>query len=145
MDKSSKDPFEVFSEDFALFIEAGFIAAKQFDEVSSRRIFEAAQILRPESNVPRIGLGNIALNKLDLKEAAAIFGKLHAEDPENDLVHTYLGISYILSDNKRKDGEAILTAIHEKTSDPIAKELSKSVLESIKLDLAKKASKSRLY
>ena len=59
-----EDKLEDFRHDFALLIEAGFVAVKQLDELSARRLFEAAQVLRPDSTAPQIGLGYIALNKL---------------------------------------------------------------------------------
>ncbi len=74
-----------FQSDFALLIETGFIAVKQLDEIGAKRIFYAAQALRPESSAPRIGLGYIALNKLEIKEASQIFEKIVAEEPENYL------------------------------------------------------------
>ena len=55
-----------FKEDFSLLIEAGFVAVKQLDETSSIRIFQAAQALSPQSTAPQIGMGYIALNKLDV-------------------------------------------------------------------------------
>ena len=62
-----------FKEDFALFIEAGFIAVKQLDETSASRLFDAAQVLSPDHSAPKIGLGYIALNKLEVKQATKIF------------------------------------------------------------------------
>ena len=74
-----------FKQDFALLIEAGFIAVKQLDETSASRIFNAAQVMSPESTAPQIGLGYIALNKLEVKEATKIFEEVIKQEPENHL------------------------------------------------------------
>ena len=34
-----ENPLDFFKDDFALFIEAGFIAVKQLDEIAARRLF----------------------------------------------------------------------------------------------------------
>ena len=58
-----------FKEDFALFIEAGFIAIKQLDEITARRLFKAAELLNPDNPASQLGLGYVALNKLQINEA----------------------------------------------------------------------------
>ena len=67
------NPLDFFAEDFALFIEAGFIAVKQLDEIAARRLFKAAETLKPESSAPKLGLGYIELNKMRPQEASKIF------------------------------------------------------------------------
>lgn len=131
------EKFEVFKEDFALFIEAGFIAVKQLDEISALRIFEAAQILNPASSAPKIGFGYIALNKLEIKKASEIFEEICAEDPDNHLAQTFLGISYLLNKNKRKKGEKLIQEAIEKTTDPSVKNLGKTALNWSEKELSK--------
>ena len=62
-----------------------------------KRIFEAAQLLNPQSTAPQIGLGYIALNKLQMKEACLIFESIVELEPENQLAQTFLGICYLLN------------------------------------------------
>lgn len=128
---------EDFKEDFALLIESGFIAVKQLDEVSSRRIFEAAAILEPESSIPRIGLGWIALNKLEIKEATKIFQEIVKKEPDNHLAQTFLGISYMLTKSKREEGEQLVQDAMEKTDDETIKNLGSISLEWCEKDLKK--------
>jgi len=126
-----------FSSDFALLIETGFIAVKQLDEISAKRIFHAAQALRPESTAPRIGLGYIALNKLEIKEASQIFEKIVKEEPENYLAQTFLGMCYLLNKPKRKTGEELIQDAMEKSTDPTVINLCKIALEWSEKDLKK--------
>ncbi len=126
-----------FKEDFALLIEAGFVAVKQLDETSSKRIFEAAQLLSPNSTAPQIGLGYIALNKLQVKEAAQIFEKVVEREPENFLAQTFLGICFLLNKQKRKKGEKLIKDAMAKSTDPTIKNLGLISLEWADKDLKK--------
>lgn len=132
-----QNKFQEFKEDFALFIEAGFVAVKQLDEISSKRIFEAAQLLAPKSTAPQIGLGYIALNKLQIKEASQIFETIVAIEPENYLAQTFLGICYLLNKQKRKAGERLIKESMDKTTDPTIKNLGMISLEWAEKDLKK--------
>lgn len=129
-----------FREDFALLIEAGFIAVKQLDEVSATRIFHAAQVMNPTSTAPQIGLGYIALNKLEIKEATRIFENVIKQEPDNYLAQTFLGISFLLNKAKRKKGEQLIREAIEKTSDPTIKSLGQLSLEWAEKDLSKEKS-----
>lgn len=128
---------EVFSGDFALLIEAGFVAVKQLDEISASRIFAAAQALRPEHTAPKIGMGYIALNKLEIKQAMKIFEEVVEKEPTNWLAQTFLGICCLLNKAKRKKGEALIHEAMEKTEDPTVKSLGKVSLEWADKDLYK--------
>lgn len=136
MEKDKIDA-STFRDDFPLLIEAGFVAVKQLDEVSSRRLFEAAQLINPESTAPQIGLGYIALNKLDLKEASRLFEGVLAKEPENHLAHTFLAICMLLNKSKRADGEKIIKEIMKKTDDATIKSLGEISLEWADKDLKK--------
>lgn len=129
---------EAFKEDFALLIEAGFVAVKQLDETSATRIFNAAHIVSPTSTAPMIGLGYIALNKLELKEAVKIFEYVINLEPENYLAITFLGICFLLIKPKRKKGEKLIREAMEKTSDPTIKNLGEISLDWADKDLKKK-------
>jgi len=128
---------EEFKEDFSLLIEAGFVAVKQLDAISSSRIFVAAQMISPGHTAPQIGLGYIALNQLNIKEATHIFESIVEKEPENLLAQTFLGISYLLSKPKRKKGERIIKEAIEKTTDPTIKNLGAISLEWAEKDLKK--------
>jgi hypothetical protein len=126
-----------FKEDFALLIEAGFVAVKQLDETSATRIFEAAQVISPSSTAPRLGIGYIALNKLEVKEATKVFEEIVAKEPENHLAQTFLGICFLLTKPKRKKGEKLIREAINKASDPTIKHLGRLSLEWAEKDLNK--------
>lgn len=133
-----EEKIEEFKEDFSLLIEAGFIAVKQKDEVGAMQIFHAAQALSPRHTAPQIGLGFIALNKLEIKKATKIFELVIQAEPSNQLAQTFYGMCFILSKGKQKKGEKIVQEAMEKTSDPTVKDLGTTVLEWAKKDLLKK-------
>jgi Flp pilus assembly protein TadD len=126
-----------FKEDFALFIEAGFIAVKQLDETSALRIFDAAQVLSPDHSAPKIGMGYIALNKLEVKLATKIFTEVTEKEPTNWLAQTFLGICYLLTKPKRKKGEKLIREAMEKSGDEAVKNLGTISLEWAQKDLYK--------
>jgi hypothetical protein len=126
-----------FKEDFSLLIEAGFIAVKQLDETSASRIFHAAKEISPSSTAPDLGFGDIALNKLEMKEATKIFEGVVEKVPENYLAQTFLGICYLLSKPKRKKGEKLIADAMSKSTDSTIKALGKISLEWAEKDLKK--------
>jgi lipopolysaccharide biosynthesis regulator YciM len=134
---TDNEKLKVFKDDFALFIEAGFIAVKQLDETSASRIFNAAQLLNPTSCAPQIGLGYIALNKLEVKEATRIFEAVTEKEPENYLAQTFLGMCFLLTKPKRKKGEKLIREAMEKTDDETIKNLGTISLEWAEKDLTK--------
>ena len=141
----SSQLIEEFKEDFALLIEAGFVAVKQMDERSAKYIFKAASEINPKSVNPQIGLGYIALNKLDLKEADKYFEQVIAKEPENWLAVCFLGISYMLQKNKRKKGEELVQKALDSSSDDTIKNLAKISLNWNDKDLKKKEAKAPFF
>lgn len=131
---------EDYKSDFALLIEAGFVAVKQLDETSATRIFDAAQTMNPNSTAPQIGLGYIALNKLEVKEATRIFEAVTQKEPQNYLAQTFLGMCYLLQKAKRKKGEKLIQEAISKTDDPVIKNLGAVSLEWAEKDLKKSES-----
>jgi predicted Zn-dependent protease len=56
-EKKEKSLLDGFKDDYALFIEAGFVAIKQLDEIAARRLFKAAELLNPENPASQLGIG----------------------------------------------------------------------------------------
>jgi lipopolysaccharide biosynthesis regulator YciM len=133
----TEDKLDDFLDDFALLIEAGFVAVKQLDETSAQRIFKAAQVMNPLSVAPQIGLGYIALNKLELKEATKIFEEVTEKEPDNFLAKTFLGICFLLTKPKREKGENMIREAMEKSNDLTVKNLGRISLEWAEKDLKK--------
>ena len=131
------EKIQEFKGDFALLIEAGFVAVKQMDETSATRIFHAAQALSPGSTAPQIGLGYIALNKLEIKEGTRIFELVLNVEPSNYLAQTFLGMCLLLTKGKQNKGEKLIREAMEKTSDPTVKNLGTMSLEWADKDLNK--------
>ncbi len=132
-----EEKIDELKADFSQFIESGFVAVKQLDGFSASSLFVAAQMLSPESTAPQIGLGYIALNKLELKEATYIFEQVIEKEPENFLAQTFLGICYLLQKPKRKKGEKLINEAIEKSQDSTIKSLGNISLEWAEKDLKK--------
>jgi lipopolysaccharide biosynthesis regulator YciM len=128
---------EEFKEDFALLIEAGFVAVKQLDEISATRIFHAAHAISPDHTAPVIGLGYIALNKLEIKEATKTFQAVLQTEPDNYLAKTFLGMCYLLTKSKREEGEKLIADVMKKTDDESIINLCNISLEWADKDLKK--------
>lgn len=134
-----EEKLEDFKDDFALLIEAGFVAVKQLDEISATHIFKAAQAISPSNTAPRIGIGYIALNKLEVKKATEIFEDIMQQEPDNYLAQTFLGMCYLLTRGRQKKGEKIIKEAIEKTTDQTIKNLGTISLEWAEKDLSKKS------
>jgi predicted Zn-dependent protease len=128
-----------FKPDFALFIEAGFIAVKQLDEIAARRLFKTAELLNPDNPASQLGLGYIALNKLQVSEAAKTFEAIVKKDPEHHLAKALLGICFLLTKGKLKKGEKLILEAKSKTSDPTIKNLADVCMEWAEKDLKVKS------
>jgi len=124
-----------FAEDFALFIEAGFVAVKQLDEGSALRLFRAAALLNPNSPAPEVGLGYIALNKMEIAKAIAIYEAILKKEPEHYLAQTFLGICYVFKKATRKKGEELIRQAMAKSEDPTIRNLGEVSLKWIESDL----------
>lgn len=135
---AEESTLDFFNEDFSLFVEAGFVAVKQLDEIAARRLFKAAEILNPENPAPQLGLGYIALNKLRITEATSVFEAILKRDPEHHLAKALLGVSYLLSQDKKIRGEELVREAREKCDDPTIKNLANVCLEWQKKDLTNK-------
>jgi len=135
----AEDLFGFFNEDYSIFIEAGFVAVKQLDEISGRRLFKAAEALNKDNPAAQLGLGYIALNKLQVSEAASIFETIMEKNPDHHLTQALLGVAYLLSQDKRGRGEHLILDVREKSDDPTIKNLANVCLDWLKKDLNSKS------
>jgi predicted Zn-dependent protease len=129
-----------FKEDFALLIEAGFIAVKQLDEIAARRLFKAAELLNPDNPASQLGLGYIALNKLQVTDATKIFESILKKEPDHHLAEALLGICMLLTKGKLKKGEKMILDAKTKSNDPTVKNLADVCIQWAEKDLQKKNS-----
>jgi tetratricopeptide (TPR) repeat protein len=117
-----------YKQDFVLFLELGFVAINQGDEKSCRALFDAAQLLDPANSLPKVGVGYLHLQKLELTKAMNCFEKVIKEEPENEMAKTFLGICMSMAPNKEDKGEKILKETL-KSDDPLIKKLSTDSLD----------------
>lgn len=117
-----------YEEDFVLLLEAGFIAVNQADEDSALKLFKAAELLKPENVLPKVGLGYLHLHKLELKQAVKIFEEVLKKEPDNDMARAFLGLCMSLMPNSLEKGEKILHQT-EKSRDPMIKTLSTTAID----------------
>lgn len=135
-DQVDNSLLDQFQDDFSLFIEAGFVAVKQLDEVSANRLFHAAHLLQSKSVAPNIGMGYIALNKLEIKRATEIFTEVLQMEPDHHLAQTFLAICHLLKKASRDQGKAELKKIEQSTDDPTIVNLCKTSLKWAEKDLS---------
>jgi hypothetical protein len=118
-----------YKDHFIVMVEAGFIAVNQADEDSAMKLFKAAMLIDPKNLLPKVGMGYMHLCKLELKQACKIFNEILAEDPNNEMAKTFLGISMSLNPQEASQGEKLLEESKEKSHDPSIKTLATSAIE----------------
>lgn len=120
-----------YKDDFVLLLESGFIAASHTDEDAALKLFRAAQLLKPENQLPKVGLGYIHLLKLELQQACKTFEGVLKTDPSNEMAHALLGLSTALTIKEVNKGEKMLEEILKKTKDASVKNMATTAIEFI--------------
>ncbi|NGX28793.1 MAG: hypothetical protein K940chlam1_00980 [Candidatus Anoxychlamydiales bacterium] len=117
-----------YKQDFILLLEAGFIAVNQTDEDAAVKMFKAAEAIDKTNQLTKIGMGYLALHKLELKKAISIFEEVLKKEPKNDMAKAFLGIAISLSPKDMVKGEKLL---HEtlQSDDQSIKKLAGIALE----------------
>ena len=117
-----------YKQDFILLLEGGFIAVNQTDEDAAVKMFKAAEAIDKTNQLPKIGMGYLALHKLELKKAISIFEGVLKKEPKNDMAKAFLGIAISLSPKDILKGEKLL---HEtlQSDDQSIKKLAGIALE----------------
>lgn len=118
-----------YKSDFILLCEAGFIAVNQMDEDSAKKLFAASLLLKPENNLPKVGLGYMHLLQLKLKQATDAFNEVLAKEPDNEMAKTFLGLTLSFTPNDIAKGEQLLEQSATKAKDPAIKTLATTALE----------------
>lgn len=137
-----------FKDDLSLFVETGLIAIKQGDEESAKKLFQAAGIIDPKNSAQKMGMGLIAMHKMDLKTAEKCFKDILETESNNYRAQAFLGFTYILSVVKEENpvtrtqnlqkGAEIVNEVIEKADSPTTKKLAESLMEWVK-ELERKA------
>lgn len=146
--------FDEFIEDFPLLVELGLIAIKQGDEEGAHKLFNAAGLLNPQSTVKKMGLGLIAMHKLDLVNARKYFQEVINEEPNNFRASAFLGLSYVLTafedsvpkeeriDCLKKGTEIAIQVSNEPGAQQTEKQLAFSILD-LEKEIQEKAANKR--
>ncbi len=117
-----------YKEDFILMLETGFIAVNQADEDSALKLFKAAEILKPENTLPKVGFGYLHLHKLELTQASRCFEDVLEKEPKNEMAKAFLGICMSLMPKQVDKGEKVL-AEALKSKDPMIKNLCHTAID----------------
>ncbi len=123
------EQFASSQQDFILLAEAGFIAINQADEDAAMKLFRAAELLKPDNTLPKIGMGYLHFLKLELKQAGKIFEDVLALEPENEMANALLGLSLALSPTETIKGEKMLEKAAETAKDPAVKTMALTAVE----------------
>lgn len=123
------NPLNQFKEDYFLLLEAGFLAVNDADEDSAKKLFHAAQILRPQEAFPKLGYGYLHFCKLEIKEATEKFKEVLAVEPENSIAKTLLGLCLSMGSSTMSKGEAMLESTMTETQDAGMKNLLHSAMD----------------
>ena len=116
-------------DDFIVMAEAGFIAINQADEDAAVKLFKAAQLIKPENSLPKIGMGYMHFLKLELKQASKVFQEVLDKEPENEMAKAFLGLSIALTPNEASKGEKILEEAAMKAKDSTVKTMAKTAID----------------
>lgn len=117
-------------QDFILLLESGFIAVNQSDEDASTKLFKAAEILKPESTLPKVGMGYLHLHKLEIKQAVDLFETVLKKEPGNEMAKTFLGLCLSFTPKGVAKAEELLETTC-KSNESLIQNLSKSALQFI--------------
>lgn len=142
-----------FKKDLPLIFEAGLLAIKQGDEESAKKLFGAIGILEPQGTLKTMGLGLIALHKMDLKNAKSLFKQVLDSDAKNYRAQAFLSFASVLSafqpetSNPEKekaliDGALLAQGVLDNCDIPSTCALAQSVLD-WEIELNQKAAASK--
>lgn len=106
----------VDAEQLRVMLETGYILreAARFDEAEA--VFRGVMELMPESEVPRVGLGTVYLQRGDFAEAEAICGQAFKDHPNSDYARVHYGEA-LLFGQQREKAEAELLEVKRKNPD----------------------------
>lgn len=120
-----------YQDDFFLLLEGGYIAAHQADEDAAMKLFRAAQTLKPENFLVKIGFGYVHLLKLELKQANQFFEEVLKKEPNNEMARALLGLSTALTIKEAEKGEKLLQEALKRTNDGTVKSMANTALDFI--------------
>lgn len=114
-----------------LLMEAGYLAGGYGFFEESEKIFDGITAVRPESELPLIGMAVTKMNAGKYEEAARIlWDKALKLNPESDLAKSFLGLTLKLS-GLIAESQAILKEVLEANKDETAVNMARNLLEEL--------------
>lgn len=135
-----KNHLESYKDDFYLFLEGGFLAIKEMDEDSARKLFDTAKLLQPKNPLVYVGYAYIHLCKLELTKAEELVRKALEFESENETAKSLLGVILSMSQKKLPEGEKILNEAVSRSNTKEVKNMANAALEFIDKLVKKDAS-----
>lgn len=111
----------VDAEQLRVLLETGYILreAARFDE--SEAVFRGVIELMPDSEVPRVGLGTVFLQRGDFAEAEAICKQAYDDFPESGYARVHYGEALLFGGKREKAEEELQGLISKKPESPHAR------------------------
>src|SRR5688572_21528095 len=111
----------VDAEQLRVMLETGYILreAARFDEAEA--VFRAVAELMPDSEVPRVGLGTVYLQRGHFAEAEAICGQAFADFPDSDYARVHYGEALLFGKQREKAQTELLEVIRKNPDSPHAR------------------------
>ncbi len=111
----------VDAEQMRVMLEAGYILreAARFDEAEA--VFRGVIELMPDSEVPRVGLGTVYLQKGNFAEAESVCGKASEDHPGSDYARVHYGEALLFAQQREKAESLLLDLIGKNPDSPHAK------------------------
>lgn len=108
-------------EQLRVMLETGYILreAARFDEAEA--VFRGVMELMPDSEVPRVGLGTVYLQRGDFAEAEAICGQAVLDYPSSDYARVHYGEALLFGQQREKAKTELLELIRKNPDSPHAK------------------------
>jgi hypothetical protein len=119
---------EIETELLQLLMEAGYLAGGYGYFKESRRIFDGIAAVRPDSELPFIGMAVSSMNAGNNHEAIKIlWEKALKTNPESDLAKSFLGLSLKLS-GLNNESQTILQEVIDSRKNEVAVKMAQSLM-----------------
>ena len=111
----------VDAEQLRVMLETGFILreAARFDEAEA--VFRGVMELMPDSDVPRVGLGTVYLQRGDFAGAEAICEQTVADHPESDYARVHYAEALLFGRQREKAETHLHDVIRKNPDSPHAR------------------------
>ena len=122
---------EIETNTVQLLMETGYLAGGYGFYKESEDIFEGIQSIRPDSELPIIGLAVTKMNAGKNEEAARILWERALKiNPESDLAKSFLGLALKLA-GLQTESEAVLKEVTDDGKNEAAIKLAQALLKEI--------------